>query len=145
MQYYSAYHGLNDSIDSMTNTLNEQEKNLKFLKALLDRHKYPKDAAKRIEETIAALKKPYQELDAKLQKFRIPSAPMGIWESFKIHLRRPTYPLQESTMKDIRSTISESQQNLLIALNLCQMYVLQLKVAGIRALTWLGLGKAPEL
>ena len=120
-QYYSSFKGFHESVDSMMATLAEQEKNLALLQNILQRHKYPPDVAARIEQAITALQKPYKELDGKLQKLRQPEGEVGAWETIKLKMRRTAHPFRESTLKDIRTVISESMANLTTALHLSQM------------------------
>lgn len=120
LQYYSSWKNSQKDVAAMYASLEGLSKTFRLLESTIRDHKFNQAIIDRVTASIDLCEAGVNELDAKLLKVKN-TAIRGIDDQIRGQFRRALYPFKESTLLDLRETVSDLRDNLSLAISTLQL------------------------
>lgn len=122
LSYYQSYKSCSDQLSHLYVKLDRLKSTLEKLQALLQPlNPSNKPAIDEVTNTIASCQVGMSKLRAYLDKCQVNPAPQGIKEKFQKSIRQTAFPFREKTLKGLKETLNDLQNDLSSALQLLEM------------------------
>lgn len=124
LEYYSSWRDAEDDVSRMYNSIDALNKTLILIELFIQHKSFNRDVVVRVEESIASTQRGLESLKKKLDKIKVVPQQEGWREKTKAQFRRAVFPFKESTLVKLKELGNELRDDLSIALDALQMYVL---------------------
>ncbi len=120
LQYYSSWKGSQKDVAAMCASLEGLSKTFRLLESTISDRRFNQAIVGRVTASIELCEAGVNELDAKLSKVK-KTAVKGVDDQIRSQFRRALYPFKESTLLNLRETISDLRDNLSLAISTLQL------------------------